>query len=251
MIHTAVLPWLDPNHIITSAGPWALLVVAAILFAETGLLVGFILPGDTLLVISGLLTHTNMVFGFNVWVVAGAISIAAILGGEVGYWIGLKSGVRIFEKRESGLFSIENVKRTNAFFERFGALAVILARFVPVVRTFTPVAAGVGKMNRRKYTLYNIIGGIIWCFGLVLLGFVIGYVPPVADFVKEYIDLILLAAVFIAIIPTAWHYFQSARKAKQHAAAGQVVQLDDAAAEQLVLDHDVLDHDGPHEPERS
>ena len=244
MIHTAALPWLDPQLIIESAGPWALVVVAAIVFAETGLLVGFILPGDTLLIIAGLLTHTNMVFGVNIWVVASVIALAAILGGEVGYWIGAKSGPAIFEKRESGLFSIENVQRTNAFFERFGALAVILARFVPVVRTFTPIAAGVGKMNRRKYSLYNIVGGLLWGFGLVIVGYLIGFVPPVASFVEKYIDLILLAAVLTAVVPTVWHYFQSRRKAKLHAASGAPTQLDDAAAEALVLDHEVLEHDG-------
>lgn len=243
MIHTSALPWLDPQLIIESAGPWALLVVAGIVFAETGLLVGFILPGDTLLIISGLLTNTNLVFGVNIWIVASVIAVAAIIGGEVGYWIGAKSGPRIFEKRESGLFSIENVRRTNDFFARFGALAVILARFVPVVRTFTPIAAGVGGMNRRKYSLYNIIGAVLWGFGLTVFGYLIGYVPPVAAFVQEYIDLILLAAVLTAILPTIWHYFQSRRAAKRHAEAGVPTQLGDAEAEALVLDHEVLDHD--------
>lgn len=215
MIEAAALEVLNPQTIITAAGPWALAVVAGIVFAETGLLFGFILPGDTLLVISGLLTHTNEVFGVNIWVVCSVITLAAIVGGEVGYWIGDKGGSRIFEKRESGLFSIENVKRTNAFFERFGAIAIILARFVPVVRTFAPVAAGVGHMNRRRYSLYNIIGGAIWGFGLTLLGYVIGFVPPVARFVEKYIDLILLAAVLVAVLPTAWHYWQGVRKAKR------------------------------------
>lgn len=251
MIHTSLLPWLDPHTIIDAAGPWALLVVGLIIFAETGLLVGFILPGDTLLVISGLLSNpaalpagVQPVFGVHVAVVAAVITLGAILGGEVGYWIGAKSGPRIFERKESGLFSIENVRRTNAFFERFGALAVILARFVPVVRTFTPIAAGVGKMHRRRYSLYNIIGAVLWGFGLVFLGFLIGFIPPVADFVQNYIDVILLAAVLTAVIPTLWHYWQSARKAKQHVAAGLVTQLDDDAAQQLVLDHDIVDGQG-------
>lgn len=251
MLHASLVPWLDPHAIITSAGPWALLVVAAIIFSETGLLIGFVFPGDTLLIISGLLTFTSQVFGFNVWIVAIVIAIAAIIGGEVGYWIGAKSGPAIFEKRESGLFSIENVKRTNAFFERFGSLAVILARFVPVVRTFTPIAAGVGKMNRRKYSLYNLVGGLVWVFSMVLLGYVIGYVPPVADFVEKYIDIILILAVLSAVLPTAWHYFQSSRAAKRRAAAGETTQLDDDAAEKLVLNHDVLDHEGPAHDDKS
>ena len=141
--------------------------------------------------------------------VCAVITLGAIIGGEVGYWIGHKFGPAIFERKESGLFSIENVKRTNAFFLRFGALAVILARFVPVVRTITPVAAGVGHMNWRKYTLYNIIGAVIWGFGLTYAGYLLGYIPPIAHFVQEYIDLILIAAVLTAVLPTLWHYFQN------------------------------------------
>ena len=213
--HAGLIPWLDPTTIIGAAGPWALLVVCGIVFAETGLLVGFLLPGDTLLVISGLLTHTTHVFGVDIWWVCLAIAFAAFLGGEVGYLIGHKAGPRVFERKETGLFSMENVRRTNAFFDRFGALAVILARFVPIVRTFAPVAAGVGHMNYKKYSLYNAIGALLWGAGLTLFGFVIGYIPPIANFVSHYIDMILIGAVVITLIPTLFHYFQSLRKAKK------------------------------------
>lgn len=216
--HAALIPWLDPNVIISSAGPWALLVVCAIIFAETGLLVGFIFPGDTLLIISGLLTHTSLVFGVQIWWVCLAISVAAFLGGELGYLIGKKAGPRVFERKESGLFSMENVRRTNRFFDRFGAIAVVLARFVPVVRTFAPVAAGVGHMNYRKYSLYNAIGAVLWGAGLTLGGYVIGYIPPVAHFVSSYIDIILVGAVVITVVPALVHYLQSTRKAKRTAA---------------------------------
>jgi len=215
VIHAGLIPWLDPHTIISAAGPWALLVVCGIVFAETGLLVGFLLPGDTLLVISGLLTHSALVFGVDIWWVCLAIAFAAFLGGEVGYLIGHKAGPRVFERKETGLFSMENVRRTNAFFDRFGALAVILARFVPIVRTFAPVAAGVGHMNYKKYSLYNAIGALIWGAGLTLFGYVIGYIPPVATFVSNYIDVILIGAVVVTLIPTLFHYFQSLRKAKR------------------------------------
>jgi membrane-associated protein len=217
--HAALIPWLDPNVIIHGAGPWALLVVCGIVFAETGLLVGFLLPGDTLLVISGLLTHTVLVFGVDVWWVALAIAFAAFLGGEVGYLIGHKLGPRVFERKETGLFSMENVNRTNKFFQRFGALAVILARFVPIVRTFAPVAAGVGHMSYKKYSLYNAIGAFIWGAGLTYFGFLIGYIPPVAEFVEKYIDVILIGAVVVTLVPTLFHYIQSTRKAKKAGAA--------------------------------
>ncbi|PJJ71664.1 membrane-associated protein [Diaminobutyricimonas aerilata] len=214
MAPAALIPWLDPETLITAFGPFALLGVCLIVFAETGLLVGFLLPGDTLLIITGLLAF-NPDFPVDIWWVCLAIAFAAFLGGEVGYLIGHKAGPRIFERKESGLFSVKNVERTNAFFERFGGLAVIVARFVPIVRTFTPVAAGVGHMNYAKYSLYNAIGALIWGAGLTYGGYLLGYIPPVADFVQEYIDLILLAAVLTAVVPTVFHYIQSSRKARR------------------------------------
>ncbi|QEO16279.1 DedA family protein [Agromyces intestinalis] len=248
-MHTALIPWLDPETIIGAAGPWALLVVCFIVFAETGLLVGFLLPGDTLLVISGLLSHPipgseHGVFGISVWWVALLIGLAAFLGGEAGYYIGHKGGPAIFERKESGLFSVKNVERTNAFFERFGGLTIILARFVPIVRTFAPVAAGVGHMHKGKYTIYNLIGAVLWGFGLTMFGYLIGFIPPIAWFVEEYIDLILLAAVGGTAIVTLWHYFRERSKAKKAAAAGEDVVTDADEAKELVLDPDVFDR-GP------
>src|SRR5215207_9636638 len=138
-VASGIIPWLDPGEIIRAAGPWALLVVCLIVFAETALLVGFILPGDTLLTITGTMTASQNGILIPIWLVCLCIAVAAFAGGEVGYLIGHKAGPRIFEQRESGLFSKENVIRTNKFFDRFGPLAVIVARFVPVVRTFTPI----------------------------------------------------------------------------------------------------------------
>lgn len=252
MHHIALIPWLDPELIIGAAGPWALLVVCFIVFAETGLLIGFLLPGDTLLVISGLLTHTNDVFGMNIWVVSLLIALAAFLGGEVGYFIGHKGGPAVFERKESGLFSRKNVERTNAFFERYGGLTVILARFVPIVRTFAPVAAGVGHMPWKKYSLYNLIGALLWGFGLTMLGYLIAYIPWIAHLVTEYIDIILLAAVGGTALITLWHYFSERYKVKKELAAGGDPEVDAAEAENLTLDPDVfdkapdLDGDGKH-----
>jgi membrane-associated protein len=219
---SALLPWLDPNTLITGAGPWALLVVCAIIFAETGLLIGFIFPGDTLLLITGLLTFRHVIVIPIVWV-ALAIGLAAFLGGEAGYYIGKKSGPRIFERKEDGIISMSSVRRTNEFFAKYGGLAVIIARFVPVVRTFAPIAAGVGKMNYRKYSLYNAIGAFIWGAGVTVVGFVLGNVKPVADFVIKYIDVVLIAVVLLTLIPVVIHYLQGrfrARK-KRDAAANE------------------------------
>ncbi len=251
MINTALIPWLDPETIIAGAGPWALVVVCFIVFAETGLLVGFLLPGDTLLVIAGLLSHTtpaapNGVFGVSVWLVAILIGLSAFLGGEVGYEIGHRGGPKVFERKESGVFSVKNVERTNAFFERFGGLTIILARFVPIVRTFAPVAAGVGHMKRSKYTLYNLTGAVLWGFGLTMFGYLIGFIPPVAFLVREYIDIILLVAVGGTALVTVWHYFSERHKAKKAEAAGADVVTDPDEAEQLVLDPEVFER-GPDE----
>lgn len=243
IVPSALIPWLDPNTLIEGFGAFALLGICIIVFSETGLLVGFLLPGDTLLIISGVLTFTNVIEA-PIWLVCLCIAVAAFLGGESGYLIGRKAGPRIFERKESGLFSIENVRRTNGFFERFGGLAVIVARFVPIVRTFAPVAAGVGKMDPRKYTLYNAIGALIWGAGLTYAGFLLGYIPPVKDFVVKYIDLILLGAVTVTLIPTVFHYVQSMLKARKR--RGQAT----ADAESLVLDTALFDQDKSNNPKK-
>lgn len=221
MIHLSLIPWLDPNSLIQGAGPWALLLVCAIIFAETGLLIGFVFPGDTLLVITGLLTFRGVI-QVDIWLVALAIGVAAFVGGEVGYYIGKKSGPAIFERKETGLISLDSVRRTNTFFVKYGGIAVIIARFVPVVRTFAPIAAGVGKMNYRKYSLYNAIGAVIWGVGVTLAGYVLGNVTPLADFVVKYIDVVLIGVVLLTLIPTVFHYVRTRMKAKKAGTLGRI-----------------------------
>jgi membrane-associated protein len=233
VVAAALIPWLDPNNLIEGFGAYALLAVCVIVFAETGLLIGFVLPGDTLLIITGVLTATGTV-GVDIWWVCLAIGVAAFLGGEVGYLIGHRAGPRIFERKESGFFSVANVKRTNAFFEKYGVWAIVIARFVPIVRTFAPVAAGVGHMNYRKYSLFNFIGAMVWGAGVTFVGFLISFNETLKNFVVNYIDLILLGAVLIAVVPTAYHTIKGlivSRRMKGKA-------LDDAAARALVLDLD-------------
>lgn len=226
-VATSLIPWLDPNQIIIAAGPWAVLVVALIIFAETGLLVGFVFPGDTLLIITGLLTFTGTVdasksgIQLPIWLVGGIIALAAFAGGETGYGIGRFSGPRLFERKDSGLFSRENVDRTNAFFERFGGFAIIAARFVPIVRTFAPVAAGIGKMPIRRYTLDNAIGAVLWGFGLTFGGFLLGYNSVIAKLVVQYIDVVMIGAVLIALVPTVYHVIKTLRKNRRDSSASQ------------------------------
>ncbi|WP_242090732.1 DedA family protein [Curtobacterium sp. DN_7.5] len=223
----ALIPWLDPQYILDHFGAVAVLVVCAIIFAETGLLVGFIFPGDSLLVITGLFAFDRggAIGGIPIWVAALMIAASAFLGGELGYYIGKKAGPPIFERKESGLFSKANADRTNAFFHRFGPLAVILARFVPVVRTFLPIAAGVGRMNYKKYSLYNAVGAVIWGVGVTFLGFALGTIPVVGDLVRNYIDVILLAAVVVTVVPMALTFIRNSRKAK-HAEEQQQAEVE-------------------------
>jgi membrane-associated protein len=214
---SALFPFLDPESL-KAAGPLGLVIVCAVIFAETGLLVGFVFPGDTLLLITGISAEQGL--GISIWIAAPAIAVSAFLGGELGYYIGKKTGPRIFERRDSGFFSKAQVVRTNAFFDRYGPLAVILARFVPIVRTLAPIAAGVGHMNYRRYSLYNAIGALGWGFGITFVGYLIGFIPPVARFVQHNIEFILLGAVVLTLIPTLFHVWRNHRAAKKAAAEG-------------------------------
>ncbi|TFB54700.1 VTT domain-containing protein [Cryobacterium sp. Sr3] len=191
---------LDPQSVIAGAGVWGLAVVCAIVFMETGLLVGFFLPGDTLLFFTGVLAFSGVV-GQPLWVVIPAIAASAVLGDQLGYLIGRTSGPRIFDRRDSGLFSPESVTRTQTFFDRSGPAAVTIARFVPVVRTFAPVAAGIGTMPRRVFTMFNILGAGLWTTGVVLLGFGLAHIPGVAAFAARYIDLVLIGIVVVSVVP--------------------------------------------------
>jgi membrane-associated protein len=238
ILHPAMglIPGLNLEHLLSNAGGWALLIVCAFVFAETGLLVGFVLPGDTLLIITGILAGTGSI-PIPVWLACLAIAVAAWLGGEVGYLIGRKAGPRIFERKESGFFSRKNVERTNAFFVRFGGFAVIAARFVPIVRTFAPIAAGIGRMPYRRYSLYNAIGALIWGAGLTLIGALISRIDPVRHFVLTYIDLILIGAALIAIVPTAFHTIRSSLEARKARADGVT---DAMSAEDAAIDPSVF-----------
>ena len=218
---SALFPFLDQQNL-AAAGPLGLLIVCAVIFAETGLLVGFVFPGDTLLLITGISAEQGL--GISIWIAAPAIAVSAFLGGELGYYVGKKTGPRIFERRDSGFFSKAQVTRTNQFFDRYGPLAVILARFVPIIRTIAPIAAGVGRMNYRRYSLYNAIGALGWGFGVTFLGYLIGFIPPVRDFVQHNIEVILLAAVVVTLVPTLYHVVKNHRAAKR--AAGESVSTD-------------------------
>ncbi len=212
------MDWLKPETLIASFGAFAMIGVCLIVFIETGLLVGFFLPGDSLLFVTGLMIAAGAIqfpigdtsFAVPIWLACAMISLSAWLGDQTGYWIGRKSGPAIFNKPESKLFSHDNVARTNSFFERYGARAIILAHFVPVMRTFVPVAAGIGEMPYRKFLRYNFIGVIGWGTGVTLMGFFLGKIP----FVAEHVEYFTIGFVIISTIPIVIEVVRARRQHK-------------------------------------
>jgi membrane-associated protein len=190
--------WLNPDVFLRDSplGPWVVLVICGIIFAETGLLVGFFLPGDSMLFTAGLLVSTGAI-QFNLWLMCALIIVAAILGNQAGYLIGSKAGPAIFNRPDSKLFKRENVQSAHAFFEKHGGKALILARFVPIIRTFVPVIVGVAQMSKRKFFLYNVIGAVLWGGGVTLLGAWLGQY----EWVGKNIDVIFIAIVLVSVVP--------------------------------------------------
>jgi membrane-associated protein len=195
---------------INDLGPLGLLVACLIVFAETGLLVGFFLPGDSLLFLVGLNLATIWT-EVPIWLACALISLTAFAGDQTGYWIGRRLGPAVFKKPNSKLFSQKNVERTHEFFDRYGSKAVILAHFVPIMRTFVPVAAGVGKMPWRRFTLYNVIGVLGWGTGVTLLGYFLGGIP----FIREHVTWVTLAFIAISFIPVGLEILRALLRKKR------------------------------------
>jgi membrane-associated protein len=184
--------WLDPDQLIRTFG---MIGVLAIVFMESGMMIGFFLPGDSLLFTAGLLSAGGVLP--DIWILLVTIPIAAIAGDQTGYWIGRHFGPSLFNRPDSRFFKREFVDQTAAFFEKHGSKAIVLARFVPIVRAFVPVMAGTSHMNYRTFLTFDIIGGILWGVGVTTLGYFLGQV----EFVKNNIELILLGVVFVSVVP--------------------------------------------------
>ena len=206
---TAVVHTLgpDPEAMLKSLGAVAFWVSLAIIFAECGLLIGFFLPGDSLLFIVGMLIAQGFI-AVNIGVAILLLILAAILGNIVGYWIGLKAGPSLFKRPDSRFFKKEYVEKTHAFFEKYGARAIVMARFVPVVRTFITAIAGVGKMDFRKFVVFSFIGAVLWAGLVTLAGYFLGNI----EFVKKNIEIILILVVFISILPLIFEYIKHRRE---------------------------------------
>ncbi|WP_330338600.1 DedA family protein [Streptomyces sp. NBC_00557] len=208
--------WLDPNHLLGTYGIWGLLLVV---FAESGLLIGFFLPGDSLLFTCGLLITSHQM-DFPLWGAIALICLAAVLGDQAGYMFGKKVGPSLFNRPDSRLFKQENVTKAHEFFEKYGPKSLVLARFVPVVRTFTPIIAGVSGMRYRSFLLFNVIGGTLWGAGVTLLGSWLGNIP----FVKNNIEAILILIVLVSVVPIAIEFLRARGKEKKAAQAPQQTQ---------------------------
>jgi membrane-associated protein len=190
------IEFLDADWLIRWFGPFVLVGVAAIVFIETGLLVFSFLPGDSLLFSVGLLTATEFI-DLPIWVTASIIFVAAFAGDQLAYYIGRKAGPAVFKREHSRFFNPHNVERTNAFFDKHGGKAIIIARFLPIFRAFVPVAAGVGRMPYRTFMTFNLIGAFLWGVGLTLLGYFLGQIA----FVAEHAEHFIIAIVLLSGIP--------------------------------------------------
>lgn len=180
-----------------------------IIFAESGLFIGFFLPGDSLLFTAGFLTSQGYLHIVPLILITFA---AAVLGDNFGYAFGQKVGVRLFNREDSILFHKDHLRKAQAFYDKHGGKTIILARFMPIVRTFAPIIAGVGKMKYSSFLFYNLIGGAMWGLGLPLLGYFLGSMVPNID---RYLIPIILFIVFISLVPPAWHFLKEKHHRQQ------------------------------------
>ena len=188
--------WLDPAQLLQMLGPYVLVGLCLIIFAECGLLIGFFMPGDSLLFTAGLFVADGLL-DTPLWLVCLLLTVCAVVGNVVGYYLGYRAGPALFNRPDSRLFKQEYVDRAHAFFDQYGARAILLGRFVPIVRTFITAVAGVGRMDPRRYFTYSVLGGVVWATGVTLLGYWLGGIAVVRD----HVELILIGIVGLSVIP--------------------------------------------------
>lgn len=222
-VQPALLPdWLDAEHLISSFGSYALVGIVLVVFIETGLLFP-LLPGDSLLFTAGALVAQDAL-DFPLWLLCVLLFLAAFLGDQVAYVIGNKVGPRLFARPDSRIFKQKYIDQTYAYFDKYGGRTVILARFVPIVRTYAPVAAGVGGMRYRTFVSYNVIGAFVWGVGITVLGFALGTIT----FVRENIEALAIVIVLISVIPVLIEVWRG-RRAARRGDAGRDARYDEPA----------------------
>lgn len=206
LITVGAIPGFDLVDIIIGFG---ILAIIFVIFAESGLLIGFFLPGDSLLFTAGVLYHSGVLPGnlpIPFWLFLILLFIAAVLGDTVGYWFGRKTGPHIFKKPDARLFKQGHVQKAQEFYEKHGGKTIIIARFVPIVRTFAPIVAGAAKMEYRRFLAFNIIGGFVWTFGVTSLGYLIGTAFEAAGMDIDHVLLpIILLIILLSVAPPAYH----------------------------------------------
>lgn len=181
-------------------------LLAVIVFTETGLLVGFFLPGDSLLITAGLVAAAGVL---NIWWINVILIVAAVVGDSVGYAIGARLGPALFTREKSLLFNPRHVERTREFYARYGARTIVIARFVPIIRTFAPVVAGVGRMEYRKFLTYNVAGGVGWVVSMTWAGYLLGSVIPNID---QYIHVVVLVVIVLSCLPILFEIQRARRR---------------------------------------
>jgi membrane-associated protein len=233
-MHALGPSWLDPQHLLDSLGPWALWGTAAVVFIECGLFF-FLLPGDSLLFTVGLLVAEGSI-KHPLWLVLVMLTIAAFGGNVAGYEIGRAAGPRIV-RPGSRLVKQKHIDQTYAFFDRYGPRALVLGRFVPIVRTFITLVAGVGRMDRRRFYTYSGVGAVLWAVGVTLLGYFLGTIP----IVRNHIESMLIAIVVVSLIPVGIEWLLHRRREASAGAAhaGRDARYDDRDERQRVIDEDV------------
>lgn len=206
-----MIPGVELTEFVAFVG---ILGVAAVVFAETGLLIGFFLPGDSLLFTTGLLIHAG-VLDINIHLAVAIIFIAAVLGDSVGYWFGRQTGPRVFKKPDARLFKQEYVQRAQDFYNKHGGKTIILARFIPIIRTFAPIVAGTGRMNYKRFLSFNIVGALLWTAGVTYIGYGLGAWFESQGIAVDQILLPIVALIIVlSILPPAIHILKD-KKARR------------------------------------
>jgi membrane-associated protein len=195
------MSFLDPRYLLET---FSYLGLFLIVFAESGLFFGFFLPGDSLLLTAGLFAHEGLL---NIWILMPLIFIAALLGDNVGYWFGRKAGPPLFKREASLLFKPKNLLAARNFYEKHGGKTIVLARFMPFIRTFAPIVAGAVEMNYASFMLYNTLGAFVWGIGVTLAGYLLGSLFP-PEVLDRYFIVIVLVVIFLSVAPTALHLWK-------------------------------------------
>ena len=219
-LFNSVKEWLNPKIIIETllakGGMFVYVGLVFIVFAETGLAVGFFLPGDSLLVVAGLFAATGKL---NVAVLLSSLFIAAVVGDAVGYYTGAKVGPKLFRRQKSLFFRPSHLQRAHQFYEKYGGKTIIIARFVPIVRTFAPIVAGAAQMPYRRFVVFNVVGGLLWVSSMVLGGYYLGSLlrDQMGINLDEHIEWVIIVVVFLSLTPPMFEYLKSRLKKRRSA----------------------------------